>query len=149
MANRKLSDEHYVIDLCEEVLSAPASRQHRFDWLEGDPSEKTGRRVRLPVDGYWEALGLVVEYAERQHGESVTIFDKPDVLTVSGVHRGLQRAIYDQRRRDLIPAQGLVLVEISVERFTTKSGKIVRDHERDLVSVREALNEVMTRAEAQ
>ena len=45
--NRQSSDEHYVIDLCDEVLGLKASRQHRFDFLKGD----TG--VRLPVDAYY------------------------------------------------------------------------------------------------
>jgi hypothetical protein len=26
-----------VVDLCDAILEEPASRQHRFDWLVGDP----------------------------------------------------------------------------------------------------------------
>jgi hypothetical protein len=105
------SDEAYVVDLCDEVLEEKAARQHRFDWLLGDPSTG-GRRVRLPVDAYWAGHQLVVEYRERQHDEPVPHFDKPDRLTVSGVHRGRQRALYDARREAEIPAHGLRLVVI-------------------------------------
>ncbi len=33
--------------LCDEVLGEEGRRQHRFDWLLGDPND-AGRRVRLP-----------------------------------------------------------------------------------------------------
>jgi len=36
---------------------------------------------------------VFVEYRELQHDHFVTHFDKPDRLTVSGVHRGVQRAL--------------------------------------------------------
>ncbi|WP_125778010.1 hypothetical protein [Antribacter gilvus] len=128
---RRDSDEHYVLDLCDDVLGTAGIRQHRFDWLRGDPSPTTGRQVALPVDAYWPALGLVVEFYEKQHSEAVAFFDKPDRLTVSGVHRGEQRALYDQRRRDLIPQHGLTLTVIVADEFTTRRGKILRDPERD------------------
>jgi hypothetical protein len=41
---------------------------------------------------------VVVEYRELQHDHPVAHFDKPDRLTVSGVHRGVERAHYDARR---------------------------------------------------
>jgi hypothetical protein len=34
---RESSDEYYVLDLCDEALGERALRQHRFDWLRGDP----------------------------------------------------------------------------------------------------------------
>lgn len=108
---RSASDEAYVLDLCDEVLGEKGLRQHRFEWLLGDPG-KNGSARRLPVDGYWPGRGVVVEYRELQHDRPTPHFDKPDRLTVSGVHRGLQRALYDARREELIPAQGLRLVVI-------------------------------------
>jgi len=54
-SGRKASDEHYVIDLCDELLGVPAERQYRFDFLRGD----TG--VSLPVDAYYPDLNLVIE----------------------------------------------------------------------------------------
>ena len=40
-------------------------------------------------------------------------FDKRQ--TVSGVGRGEQRKIYDQRRRDVLPVNGIKLIEIMEE----------------------------------
>lgn len=109
--SRRGSDENYVLDLLDELVGSPASRQHRFNWLLGDPGH-TGQRVRLPVDGYWPSRPLVVEYRERQHDEPVSHFDKPDRLTLSGVHRGEQRRLYDERRDTLIPEHGLTLLVV-------------------------------------
>jgi hypothetical protein len=51
MPSRSLSNETYVIDLCDEVLGAVALRQHSFDFLRGDSGP--GRQgKRLPVDAY-------------------------------------------------------------------------------------------------
>jgi hypothetical protein len=133
VAKRSESDEHYVIDLCDHVLGARASRQHRFEWLRGDWSEKKQSFSYLPVDGFWEHLGLVVEFAERQHNEAVPIFDQR--TTVSGVSRGQQRRIYDERRLALIPQNGLALVTLAASDFTLKRHKIVRqDSDGDVVS---------------
>lgn len=136
---REDSDEAYVLDLCDEALGVPGSRQHRFDWLLGDRG-KSGRRVRLPVDGYWAERQLVVEYRELQHDQPNRHFDKPDRLTVSGVHRGLQRAIYDQRRDELIPARGLRLVVIRPSDLAAnKRGRLLRHQVEDLAAVARVL----------
>ncbi len=129
--SRASSDEAYVIDLCDEILGEKAQRQHRFDWLRGDPNE-AGVRARLPVDAYYPRHDLVVEYRERQHSEPVAFFDKPDRLTVSGVHRGEQRARYDRRREEEIPRHGLRLLVIQVtDLASAPSGKLLRDVVRD------------------
>jgi hypothetical protein len=59
---RDTSDEAYVLGLCDRILGVPGLRQHRFDWLLGDPG-KNGRQVRLPVDAYWPDARLVVDTA--------------------------------------------------------------------------------------
>ncbi len=134
---RESSDEYYVLDLCDEVLGERGLRQHRFDWLLGDPG-KSGRRVRLPVDGYWPAASIVVEYRELQHGRPVPHFDKLDRLTVSGVHRGLQRVIYDARRDELIPSHGIRLVVITPAELDANSrGRLMRTRGSDLAAVRQ------------
>lgn len=51
MGSRADSDEAYVLSLCDMILGVEGLRQHRFDWLLGDPSS-SGRCVRLPVDAY-------------------------------------------------------------------------------------------------
>ena len=130
-SNRRDSDESYVIDLCDEILGLKASRQHKFDFLKGD----SGRR--LPVDAYYEDLEVVIEYKELQHSEPISHFDKPHKMTVSGVHRGEQRKIYDQRRRDLLPENGIKLIEIDYTQFEYDGRKrIVRDREKDIEVVR-------------
>ena len=139
MGKRSESDEFYVIDLCDELFGVQASRQHRFDWLRGDWSEKKQSFSLLPVDAYWHSLGLVIEYAERQHSESVKIFDQRD--TISGVSRGLQRRIYDQRRVDMMPLNGLTLIVIPSRAFSLKRKKIVRDPRRDLEVLRTLLSD--------
>lgn len=100
---RSDSDEAWVIGLCDDVLGMRAIRQHRFPFLLGDPGP-SGRRASLPVDAYYPALKLVVEYHERQHTEKVGFFDKR--MTISGMHRGDQRRRYDELRRTLLPAHG-------------------------------------------
>lgn len=132
---RDSSDEFYVLDLCDEVLGEIGLRQHRFPWLLGDPSPKTGRAVALPVDGYWPTRSLVVEFYERQHSEAVPFFDKPDRITVSGVSRGEQRTLYDERRRQLVPQHGIRLVIVTLDDFQSKRGKIRRDHDQDLAAI--------------
>lgn len=110
-----------------------------FNWLLGDPG-RTGRQVRLPVDAYWESLRLVVEYREQQHDRPNRHFDKPDRPTISGVHRGIQRAMYDGRRDELIPAHGLRLVVIEPNHLATNSrGRLRRDETSDLPAIAELL----------
>jgi len=139
MGKRSESDEFYVVDLSDELLGVPASRQHKFEWLRGDWSEKKQSFSYLPVDGYWKSLDLVIEYAERQHSEPVKVFDQRD--TVSGVPRGQQRRIYDQRRVDLVPANGLRLVVIPATAFLLTRKRIARDHKRDIEVVRGILTD--------
>lgn len=117
-------DEHYVLGLCAEVLGLPYVGQQTFDWLRGEPSLKTGARKALPVDGYFEELGLVVEYHERQHSEPVPFFDNK--LTSTGMLRGAQRRLYDARKAALIPQHGLTLLVIDYRDFSHKKGKILR-----------------------
>jgi hypothetical protein len=110
-----LRDEIYILNLCDEVLSRKALRQHRFDFLKGDSGRK------LPVDAYYEDLKLVIEYRERQHSESVSLFDKR--MTVSGISRGEQRAKYDELRRQKIPQEGFNLVELCYFDFSHNTNK--------------------------
>jgi hypothetical protein len=138
-AGRDNSDEAYVLDLLDAILGASAQRQHRFPWLLGDP-DANGSRVALPVDGYWPDLRLVVEYRERQHDEATPFFDKPDRLTVSGVHRGEQRRLYDKRRDDEIPKHGLTLLIVKPRDLAADArGRLVREPGRDEDALRELL----------
>lgn len=130
--SRSNSDEHYVIDLCDEILGQTASRQHRFDFLRGD-SGKT-----LPVDAYYSFLKLVIEYHESQHTESTPFFDKKQ--TVSGVSRGEQRQKYDQLRQEVLPKHGINVVVIPYTAFGSTK-KIVRNPQSDKLTIMRILKE--------
>lgn len=130
--SRMDSDEYYVIELCNEVLGLNASQQHRFEFLVGDSGTK------LPVDAYYEDLNLVVEYLESQHTVSTPLFDKKQ--TVSGVSRGEQRRLYDERRRVELPKHGINLVSISYNDFGTTK-RLKRNHDLDIEIVRAKLSD--------
>ena len=91
-----------------------------------------GLQRKLPVDAYYPSLNLVIEYREEQHTKPVAHFDNPHIKTVSGVHRGEQRKLYDQRRRDILPKHGLRLLEVPYNLFTCNSrGRIIRNRGND------------------
>jgi hypothetical protein len=136
------NDAFYLLNFCDDILGVEGSREHRFDWLRGDLSERTGRSMTLPVDGYWAELKLVVEIMESQHYVPTPHFDKPNVMTVSGVHRGLQRKLYDQRKAELIPLHGLKLIVIPITAFEVRGKKIKRNPDGDVDVVRRMLNEI-------
>lgn len=136
--SRRLSFETYVIDICDELLGTNSSRQHRFNFLRGDPG-RSGRSVRLPVDAFYPSLKLCIEFHEAQHTRSVAHFDKPDRMTVSGVHRGEQRRLYDERRRSVLPRHGLTLIEIDHTILPRWKPGGVRDRGRDVAAIRAAL----------
>lgn len=142
-AELNIKDEHYVLDLCDKVLGVISYRQHKFDFLLGDPNKK-GVSAKLPVDSYYQDLNLVVEYRERQHTESVNFFDKPNKMTVSGVHRGEQRRIYDERRRKILPKHNIDLIEISFTDFNyDRQKRIIRNREKDIEIVKQKLQKYL------
>ena len=102
----------YVLEIVDSLLG-PGQREKRFDWALGDISPKTGRAARLPFDAVWMARKLIVEVDEDQHHEATAFFDKPDRITVSNVHRGQQRALYDARKRQAAREQGYLVVALA------------------------------------
>jgi diadenosine tetraphosphate (Ap4A) HIT family hydrolase len=132
------SDEKYILDLVAEILAEPDYRwQHRFPTLLGDPGQD-GRRRPLPVDGYFPRHKLIVEYWEVQHSAPVPIMD--EAMSVSGVSRGHQRRLYDERRRAWARANGLHLVILDYRGFETDAqDRLRRDPEADREAVARAL----------
>lgn len=123
-AKRSNSDEFYILDICDKILGIASKRQHRFEFLRGDSGAK------LPVDAYYQKLNLVIEFKEMQHTEKVGFFDKR--MTVSGIGRGEQRARYDQLRREVLPKNGIELIEFDYSEFDhTRSKKLLRNYESD------------------
>jgi hypothetical protein len=135
-ASRRDSDEAYIIDLCDAVLDRIAVRQHKLDFLRGDAGPRAQGRM-LPVDAWYADLGLVIEYRERQHSEAVGFFDRRE--TVSGVNRGEQRRLYDQRRRELLPLRGIELVEFDYFEFEHTSNRRLARREGDRLIFAEKL----------
>ena len=141
---KDLKDEHYIIDLCDNVLDTKASRSHTFDFLRGDPNKK-GVSKKLPVDAFYKSLNLVIEFNERQHTEKVPFFDKPNKMTVSGVSRGEQRKIYDQRRKEVLPKHGIDLIVLSYFDFNFDSRKkIIRNRTNDIEILKEKLKKYVS-----
>jgi very-short-patch-repair endonuclease len=101
----------YVIELLQEILG-PCVREMRFPWAVGDVSPTTKRAVPLPFDAVWEKRRLIVEIDEEQHQEATPLFDKPGILTVSGVDRGEQRREYDARKHEAAIANGYLVVRL-------------------------------------
>ena len=79
---------------------------------------------------------MVVEYYESQHTQATPFLDNKQ--TVSGVSRGEQRRIYDQRRKDVLPEHGIKLVIISYTDFGT-SKHLKRNHDHDLKVIKDIL----------
>jgi diadenosine tetraphosphate (Ap4A) HIT family hydrolase len=135
MPPRSESDEKYILDLAAQVLAEPDYRwQHRFPTLLGDPG-RDGRRRSLPVDGYFPRHRLIIEYWEKQHSAPVPIMDEG--MTVSGISRGHQRRLYDQRRELWARANGLHFVVLDYRGFETDElGRLKRvpDHDRQIVA---------------
>lgn len=137
MVKRTDTDENYVLDLCDEVLGVNGRRRARFDGLRGDPSPSHPSGSMLPVDGYWPVFQLIVELQEEQHSIPSPFFDRRH--TVSGLGRGDERRLYDERTRRLVPTRGFRLVLIEKSSFIVKSARIRRDRSRDIVTVGEHL----------
>jgi hypothetical protein len=127
------SDEHYVLNLCDEILKARAARQHKFGFILGDYHKDGKTRTALPVDAYYQAHNLVIEFVERQDSEPDDFFDKPERRTISGVNRSEQRKIYDERRKKGLSANDIQLLVIDYAAFACDSNKkLIRDKEQDL-----------------
>jgi hypothetical protein len=139
---RVSSDEYYIINLCDELLKQTAIRQHTFNFLVGDFHKDGITRTKLPLDAYYQTLNLVVEYLEKQHTEEVAHFDKAERITVSGVSRGEQRKIYDQRRREVLESKGVNLIEVDYSLFELDAQKkLLRNKENDLLVLKGILSE--------
>jgi hypothetical protein len=103
--------------------SSPSARTNTFHFLVGDCG-KDGRCRRLPVDAYYREHNLVIEYRERQHSEPVTFMNRRQ--TISGCSRGEQRRRYDERRREVLTKNAVILVELDYAMFSHNSRKRLR-----------------------
>lgn len=67
-------------------------------------------------------------------------------MTISGVHRGEQRKIYDERRRDVLPKNDITLIEFSYSDFNhDRQKRIIRNQKQDSEVVRKILQDYVDR----
>ena len=138
---RLQSDERYVLDLCAKILSEEYVWQKRFDTLLGDPG-KNNRKAKLPVDAYFAASNIIIEYKEKQHFQPVNIMDRR--ITISGVNRGEQRKIYDLRKETWARDNVINLISVSYYELEHKgSGKLIRNAGADLEMLKTKLLEAI------
>lgn len=139
-ASRASSDAHYVINLCDEILEAQASRQHKFGFLLGDYHKNGKTRTPLPVDAYYKEQNLVIEIKYRPETEAIEDFDKPEKITVSGVSRSEQRKIYSERRKKGLKANDIQVLEVDYADFDCDGRhRLMRDKEKDLAVLKKLL----------
>jgi hypothetical protein len=137
----KIRDEQYVINLCDRLLRMKARRQHRFEFLRGDPGNN-GKRSTLPVDAFYPELNLVIEYREIQHSKPVTIFDER--LTCSGCTRGEQRKRYDRRREVVLRRRGIRLLKLDYNMFIcTSRNRLGRNKKADETIISQQLEKYL------
>ncbi|MFT4737392.1 MAG: hypothetical protein ACJAZM_000712 [Cyclobacteriaceae bacterium] len=143
-ATHASSDEHYLLNLCDEVLQEQAARQHKFGFILGDYHKDGKTRTALPVDAYYQGHNLVIEFLERPHAESDEFSDKPDRRTISGVSRSEQRKIYAERRKKGLSNNGIRLAEIDFSEFVCDSNnQLIRETDKDLEVVNQYLKEFL------
>lgn len=130
------SDEHYILDICDDLLGEKGERQKCFDFLLGLPSLKTSRCAKLPVDAYYRSKALVIEYHETQHTNSVAFWNK---VTACGLTRDEQRQRYDKIRATDLPKNGYTLVVIDYKQFDTKNNGRLKRTDKDRDKVRQLL----------
>lgn len=139
---RALSDESYVIDLCDTILKRKAERQKRFDFLLGDLHKDGKTKTKLPVDAYYAGLKLVVEFTEVQPKKPAHQLIKRETKMASGPNRAAQKKIYDKRRAEVLPKNDIQLVVIPHNIFKyNDQHKIIRNTEKDLKTVMEVLKD--------
>lgn len=139
---RELSDEYYILNMCDLILEEKASRQHTFPFILGDFHKDKISRTKLPLDAFYKKLNLVIEYREKQETEEGA--DDTEVKTVSGVSRSEQRKIYNLRRKEGLLRKSINLIEINYYAFEYDSEMlIVRDKEKDTEILKDLLKEYL------
>ncbi len=118
--------EKRCIELVSKIIGgAEFKRGYTFEFLRGDVTPHRSKGVKLPVDAYFPQHNLVVEFREKQHyGDRVALWDNR--VTATGMKRKKQRSIYDKRREEILPKNGIKLLIIEDREFTgTLDGDII------------------------
>jgi hypothetical protein len=144
LKKRLESDEAYVIDLCDTILGEKAERQKRFSFLLGDVHKDGITRTQLPVDAFYESIKLVVEYKEAQEIEANDDRETQQTQTLNGISRTEQRKLYDERRAEELPKNGITLLTIAYSDFNCdNTNKIIRNIMLDMEMVKTKLKDFL------
>jgi len=113
--------ERYCAKLVSDTLGGVKYKpSYRFPFLRGDPTLKQPEGVTLPVDAYYPAFKLVLEFREGQHyGDRFAFRDNR--ITATGETRKEQRQKYDKRREEVLPVNGIKLLIIYDYEITENS----------------------------
>lgn len=138
--NFTISDEKYVLDLCDEILNLNSLRKYSFEFLFENSDEKE-KRTKLAVGAFYEELNLIIEYTDRVNREKITLFDKINEMAISIMYKGKERKIYDKSINKKLPKNGFKILEISYRDFNHDSKRrIIRNKTRDKEILKEKLN---------
>ncbi len=122
-----VSEENYILDLCDKAMGAKGMRHHGFDFLLGDPHRSGRARTPIPCDLYYPDNKLVIEFNGHPH----VPLNKNQIA---------QRELYAKRKRDTLAEHKIQTLEIPHELFDLTDQKhIKRDTAKDLMKVQELL----------
>jgi hypothetical protein len=104
--------EQLAIDLLDRIFGEKAEREFTPDWLA------TSTRGNQRLDGYWEGIGVAVEYHGLQHYEVVPRFHKHGSADLAAQRRR------DATKRSACAKAGVTLLEIPYHVNLTSDGLI-------------------------
>ncbi len=87
-------------------------RRHTFDFLRSDPTPKRPHGVPLPVDAYFPAHNMVLEFMGPQHFQANLMMDRR-------VGRREQRASYQERRTVILTEHKIKLIRVRFDEHLT------------------------------
>jgi len=139
-----VSDEKYVLDICDSILGVNSKRQHKFKFLVGDKHKDGKSETKLPIDAYYEEFKLAIEYVAKPYEDEEVIVVKrkrsAKKLTPSGVIRSEQRKIYDKRKQEVLPQNNITLIYIRSKDFQRdENNKIIRNKISDTKTIKSLL----------
>lgn len=135
----KISDEKYVLDICDEILNLNSLRQYSFEFLIKNPEKKDKKR-EFTIGAFYEELNLVIEYTDREHSEKATLVDKINNMAISVIYGGKERKVYDKSTSENIGKKEFKILEISYLDFNYDSKKrIIRNKNKDKEILKEKL----------
>ncbi|MEQ8241189.1 MAG: hypothetical protein RIA69_18385 [Cyclobacteriaceae bacterium] len=124
------SDEHYLINHCDDLLGVTALRNFKFNFILGNYHKDGKTRSSLPVSAYYPEHNLVIELIVPEDAISI---DHPKRQTPEGTKRAELMGIYAERKKRGLQEKGVNFIEIPYASFAIdESGDLVREEDKDL-----------------